>query len=608
MDRKGALQVLEYPPLAMTESSMVNLVALLLLAVTVAVITKKIRVPYTVALVLVGVAAGALWKGDSIDLDRELILLIFLPPLLFEGCLNMDLEILRRNALPVFLLALPAVILTVVGLGALIHVLLVDDLLLALLVAAIIAPTDPVSVLAIFRELGVGRDLSVTVEGESVFNDGIGVVLVLILADAVTGGTGGEGVGLGDGVVRFLMEVGIGLAVGLVLGGAAYLILSWVDDHLVEVVLSLILAYGSYLAADQLHGSGVISVVAAGLIMGNFGRILAMSPTTRITLSAFWDVAAFLANSLIFLLIGTHTHPEKYELGGESAAAVVDKAEKAAETFSGLPGGDVPGGAVEGGKTLIEGDIRMWAAVLIVFLLLLALRGVIVYGLMTACRWLQGRPPVRWIFVVFWGGLRGAIPIALVLGLHDHLEAGIAEEAKHLVLGVVLLSLVVQGLSMRFILRGLGLGGPSEQERVLEETEGRAIAARAAERELEVMKKNGEIPLPLYEEIRVGLEEERKRAVRELRALVEEQPTLFGARRRHVWTRILKAQRVTLQAAVRRGVISEDVLHHLTGEIDARLSEGLPEMGEEEDPSPEGGDEVEEAPPDDPGIVPPGGS
>lgn len=526
----------------MEEPAILKLVALLLLAVAVAVLTKRVRVPYTVALVLVGLAAGALWREGRIALSHDLILLVFLPPLLFEGCLNMDLEVLRRNALPVFLLAVPGIVITILALGAIIHLILDVEFLYALLVAAIIAPTDPISVLALFKEVGVGKDLAVIVEGESVFNDGIGVLIFLVLLGAVEAAPEAAP-GLGEGSLLLLQQVGIGLGVGVLLGGAAYWVLRWIDDHLIEVVLSLILGYGSFVAAGVLGGSGVISVVAAGLIIGNYGRFLSMSPTTRITLSAFWGVAAFLVNSLVFLLIGIDTDPEK----------------------------------------LLDGRFP-WSTIAAVFAAALVLRAGICYGLMEISRRLTGRPPLRWTFVIFWGGLRGTVPIALALGITGTLAGVEAEDTRHLVFGVVLLSLVFQGISIRFVLSLLGLGGRSEDERVLEETEGRALAARAAEHELETMRKRGEIPPPLYEELRVDLEAERKRAVEKLRSLVEGRPGLFGARRRHIMTRVLKAQRVALQAASHRGVISEDVLNELTGEIDARLAEGLPDPAEEKGP------------------------
>ncbi|MCZ6690651.1 MAG: Na+/H+ antiporter [Planctomycetota bacterium] len=537
----------------MSESRILYLVFLLLVAVTVAVLAKRLRVPYTVALVLVGLVVGLSWQSAGIELSVDLILLIFLPPLLFEGCLNMDLEVLKRNALPVFLLAVPGILLSVILLGGAIHLFLgtpaVYTFGYALLLAAILSPTDPVSVLATFKEAGVGKDLSVIVEGESVFNDGIGVVLFLLIAEGLRH-SGGESFDLQGGTVEILREVGIGLGIGIVLGVAIHWVLGRIDDHLVEVALSLILAYGSYTLAMVLHGSGVMAVVAAGLILGNYGQFLAMSPSTRITLHAFWDVSAFLANSFVFILMGLSMHPEDFT------------------------------------------KMVIWSAVGI-FLILMILRAGICYGLMAVARLLQHRPPTRWTFVILWGGLRGTIPIALVLGLtaatFPDLVAEAAgdrvNEARAVVFGVVFLSLIVQGLTIRFVIRKLGLGGGSDEELMLHKAEGRALAAYAAERELEAMKRQGEVPEKIYLEIKERLAKETGEAVEELHGLLDGHPSLLGARRRHIEVRILQAQRTALQKAVVRGVISEDAFHPLRDQIDFLLTEGLPESSEEAPPT-----------------------
>ncbi|MCZ6601956.1 MAG: sodium:proton antiporter [Planctomycetota bacterium] len=541
----------------MSESRILYLVFLLLVAVTVAVLAKRLRVPYTVALVLIGLVVGLSWQSTGIELSVDLILLIFLPPLLFEGCLNMDLEVLKRNALPVFLLAVPGLLLSVILLGGAIHLFLgVYTFGYALLLAAILSPTDPVSVLATFKEAGVGKDLSVIVEGESVFNDGIGVVLFLLIAESLRQ-SGGESFNLQGGIIQILREVGIGLGIGVVLGVAIHWVLGRIDDHLVEVALSLILAYGSYTLAMVLHGSGVMAVVAAGLILGNYGQFLAMSPSTRITLHAFWDVGAFLANSFVFILMGLSMHPEDFT------------------------------------------KMVIWWAVGI-FLILMILRAGICYGLMAVARLLQNRPPTRWTFVILWGGLRGTIPIALVLGLttatFPDLVAEAAgnrvNEARAIVFGVVFLSLIVQGLTIQFVIRKLGLGGGSDEELMLHKAEGRALAAYAAERELEAMKRQGEVPEKIYLEIKERLAKETGEAVEELHGLLDAHPSLLGARRRHIEVRILQAQRTALQKAVVRGVITEDAFHPLRDQIDFLLSEGLHEASED-DPLPEEEDAVD---------------
>jgi len=238
----------------------------------------------------------------------------------------------------------------------------------ALVFGALIAATDPVAVVSLFRVLGVPKRLRVLVEGESLFNDGTAIVLYnLLLAFALTGQFS-----LGQGIVEFIRVSVGGVLVGLLLGWLASRLIARIDDYLIETTLTTVLAYGAYLIAEQLHFSGVLAVVAAGLVNGNIGP-QGMSPTTRIVLFNFWEYLAFLANSMVFLLIGLQV--------------------------------DIP--------TLLSA----WQPILWSILGVMVARLVIVYGLdWLAGRWIDPIPP-RWQHVLAWGGLRGAVSLALVLSL-----------------------------------------------------------------------------------------------------------------------------------------------------------------------------------------------
>ncbi|MFQ5690435.1 MAG: Na+/H+ antiporter [Gemmatimonadota bacterium] len=510
------------------------IVELLLIAVAVAVATKYVRLPYTVALVLVGVTLGALVRVESLQLSRELILFIFLPPLLFEGCLNMDLSLLVRNWRRVFLLAVPGTLASalLIGFGAY-HLFswlgAPLPIELALLLGVMLSPTDPISVLAIFKEQGVTRELSILVEGESVFNDGIGVVLFLLALEVA----GGHSVTLADATVEFVREVAGGALVGFSLGYLIYRLLGQIDDHLVEVVISLVLAYGVYLVAERLHMSGVIAVVVSGLIIGNYGRMFSMSPTTRISLAHFWDVASFIINSLLFLLMGL-----ELDLGRARGFGL---------------------------------------AIFGAFALMIVARTIVAHGSLWLDRLLGGaRLPRGWSTVVNWGGIRGSIPIALALGLPAAglLTPGLRAQLIAVVFGAVFLSVVVQGLTMKPLLGRLGLLGLGEEERLYEEALGRVVAARAAVRSLESAYREGGLPEERYERMKARLEAERARAASEASRTAREYSLIRRRQLARSSERLVRAERTALDQAYRRGLLSATVADRLKRELDARLVEG----------------------------------
>lgn len=413
-----------------------TVVTLMLIAALVAIAASRVRVPYTVALVVVGVGLGASGAFDAVRLTSELIFLIFLPPLLFEGALNLDLGELRRRWLQVSVLA---------GLGTVVAALVIATGLVvvvgmpvrfAALLAVILAPTDPVSVLAILKESGVSGGLRALLEAESIFNDALGFALYVIAVDVAF--PDGGSITAGHAIGQFVAAVGIGLAVGAVCGLIAHRLMATLDDHLVEITLSLVTAFGSFLVASQVGGSGLVATVVAGLLIGNYGTDSSTTEASRLSLIEFWDVVAFLANSAIFLLIGMRFRPA--ELGERNTAL---------------------------------------AAVVCVITVFVG-RAVISYGLVRP--FVPSRPiaddattttrrpaiPRRWIPAIFWGGLRGTVPIALVLGLDETRFAGI--DASAVVFTTVVVSLLSQGLTYRWLLERLGLvgsgsgGGPIRSE------------------------------------------------------------------------------------------------------------------------------------------------
>jgi monovalent cation:H+ antiporter, CPA1 family len=388
--------------------SLTVVVSLLLAASLVAIAAFYLRLPYTVALVIAGLVFGLTGVFGSVKLSEQMILLVFVPPLVFDGAINMHRAELRRRWKQVAILAVPGTILTAAVIAGALALLPGMPWQAAVLIAVIVAPTDPVSVLAIFKANGVAAGLQTLLEGESLFNDALGIVLYVIAIDVAF--PGAHQVSVVSGLATFALAIAVGVGVGFAVGFVAEKLMSTLDDHLVEIALSLVAAYGSYLVADHLRGSGIIAVVVAGLLVGN-SNIAHARVESQATMLSFWEVVAFLANSALFLLIGL-----AFRLGD-----------------------------------LIEQ--RTFLAAVVATVAMSGARAVVVRVL------LQAEPtadvPKGWRTAMFWGGLRGGIPIALVLGLEGRRVGNTNTEA--LVFAVVLFSLIVQGTTYKPLLRRLNL-------------------------------------------------------------------------------------------------------------------------------------------------------
>lgn len=386
-------------------------ITLLLIASGVAMLTKWIRVPYTLALVVVGLAISPMHFLPAVHISPDLILLIFLPALLFEAAWNLKLSKLRANLVPILMLATIGVCFSVGIIGSIIHYGIGLSWSSALLFGAIISATDPVSVLALFKKLGAPERLSVIIEGESLLNDGTAVVVFKILLSVVLGTTAIESTGslVFSSLGAFIFMVVGGLFVGGVIGFFISKVTSYFDDHLLEITLTTIAAYGSFLFAETLHVSPVIAVLATGVIIGNYGWDIGMSPNTQVAVDSFWEYAAFVVNSLVFLLIGLEI---PLSMLGEHAVHI------------------------------------LWA-----LLAMITARVLVIYGLMALSNRITERVSSSWQHVLFWGGLRGSLSIALVLSL----PLLLADRAQLVAMtfGTVIFSLLAQGLTISPLLRWL---------------------------------------------------------------------------------------------------------------------------------------------------------
>jgi CPA1 family monovalent cation:H+ antiporter len=389
-------------------------VILFAIAAAVAVVARRVRVPYTVALLVVGVLLGSFSNLPVPALTKELLFAVFLPGLLFEAAFHLRFSDFHRNWLTISSLAVPGVIastaltaLLFVPAAQLLGVVAAPDWRPAIVFGALIAATDPIAVVALFRSLGAPRRLTVLVEGESLLNDGTAVVFFTLALHLSTGQTT-SAVAL---VAEFLRVAGGGVAIGALLGWVISLVISRLDDAMVEITLTTVAAYGSFVFAEQLHMSGVIATVAAGLMCGNVAAGRGMSESTRVAMANFWSYVAFALNSVVFLLLGYQvTH-----------AAV----------------------------------LSAWAAILIAYLSVTVGRGIVIGVVSMLLKPSTEALPRGWPTVLAWGGLRGALSLVLALSLPVDFPA--RDLVIAMTAGVVALSIVVQGVTIAPLVKRLGL-------------------------------------------------------------------------------------------------------------------------------------------------------
>jgi CPA1 family monovalent cation:H+ antiporter len=495
-------------------------IELLLIVSLVALAVRRLNIPYTVALVVVGLVL-TLQQPLELELRPEVILALFVPPLVFEAAFHLSFDELRRSLVSLLVLAVPGVVVTMFVVGGVLALATPLGTGAALLFGALIAATDPVAVVAMFRTLRVPKRLAVLVEGESLLNDGTAIVVFNLVLMAVLTGE----FNLVQGLLDFAWVAVGGALLGGLLGWLIARLIARVDDYLIEITLTTVLAFGAYLLAERLHVSGVLAVVTAGLVNGNLGP-RGMSPTTRIVLFNFWEYVAFLANSLVFLLIGLQVN----------LAAVV----------------------------------AAWQPIAWAVLAVLAARFLVVYGLGAVSARLGTPIPMRWQHVLSWGGLRGAISLALALSLPAVLGAE-REALRVMAYGVVLFTLLVQGTSMGPLLRRLQITRRSEVQLEYERRHARLTAARAAEKHLDNLHREGLLTSHVWERLQPALAERTSALRGAVREVLASQPSLESEEVDTAWREALRAERSALQGLRRDGVISAEVFESLAAEIDAAL-------------------------------------
>ncbi|ASC71701.1 Na(+)/H(+) antiporter ApNhaP [Halomicronema hongdechloris C2206] len=488
------------------------------------VLTLLRNIPYTLLLLLVGLGLAIL-DVRLVNLSPELILFIFLPPLLFEAAWNLNWQSLRRDFIPILLYAVVGVLISIGGLVLGLGTLAGASLATVLLVGASLSATDPVSVVALFRELGVDKRLTTLMEGESLFNDGVAVVAFNLLVGLALGV---EQFDVSVTVARFLVFVGIGTGIGALIGFGISFLTQRFDLPLVEQSLTLVSAYGTYLVAEELGGSGVIAVVTTGLILGNFGSRIGMNPRTRLAVSEFWEFVAFFVNSIVFLLIGD--------------------------------------------QVKFEGLANNLNVIGIAIAIILITRLVSIFGLGALSNWLvQANIPRQGQTVLWWGGLRGSVSVALALSVPVSLSQ--REEIIAIVFGVMLFTLLVQGLTTQPLLEKLGLLGDEPLRQEYKQMVAHRVAMNRVMQRLRDLKQRQEMDPELLGYQMALVEGQLNEVNEKLTKLVRQNPEIQAFATQQLRDELLAIESDTYAEFIRAGQIKDELKPLLQEVLPDRLGE-----------------------------------
>lgn len=491
---------------------------LVMIAAGITAIAKKFKQPYPIALVIVGAIIGLsnvpvlqplitfITEGEVFNF---VIITLFLPALLGEAALKMPSSQLNDNKKPILALAFGGTLLSFVIIGFASIWLLQFSIPVAFVFAALMSATDPVSVLSIFKSVGVKKRLATVIEGESLFNDGLAVVLFNISAFSLINYLDLGLLGASYGLWEFVKVISLGLITGALLGYMFSRLTKYFDDYPLEIIFSIILFYSAFLVAESFQASGVIAVVVAALIFGNYGSKIGMSPTTKLNINNFWDVAALLANSLVFLMVGLEI-------------TRINVAEN-------------------------------WIFILLAILIVLVARSIAVYSSLLFIK----NIPVSWKHIMNWGGLKGSLSIALVLSLPKDFDG--REEILLMAFSVVLFSLVVQGLSIKPLISRLGV---NKKEKGYEEYE--TLIARSHQSEIGIqeiirVKKDLFVSEFLAKELINEYEQQRAALHRDIEELFRNYPDLKEKQKIALLKHSLYAQHEAINHLLRKEIISDEV-------------------------------------------------
>ncbi|MBY0546474.1 MAG: Na+/H+ antiporter [Candidatus Obscuribacterales bacterium] len=479
--------------------------------------TKWIRLPYSIALVIVGLFIGVFHCLPVVTMTPDLILLVFLPALLFEASWNLQLEWLKSCFKPVSLLATVGVLISAVVVGFVVHVITGIDFKVGLLFGAMISATDPISVLALFKKLRVNRRLHMILEGESLLNDGTAVALFKVLLASMLIGSDLSWTKIG--MDFFLMTFG-GMLVGAAVGYISSKVTEYFDDHLLETTLTVLVAYGSYILAEQFKVSSVIAVLVAGFIMGNFGSRKGMSATTRVAVDSFWEYAAFIAESLVFLLIGMQI---KYDL------------------------------VVKYSPFILAGIVAILIA-----------RVVVVYLLCLFSRSKRLPIPLAWQHILFWGGLRGSLCMAMALSLPESFPQ--REMLVVTTFGVALFTLLVPGLTMEPLVRWMKVSAQRLPKATQIQNE--IDKLEREKKNIQLAFKSGQLSSDVYKKKIQEIESQLKESKDTIELLEHSESSEDEVERLFIETALVRAQKACILQLAKKDTAKPEVLEEFRQRID----------------------------------------
>jgi monovalent cation/hydrogen antiporter len=500
------------------------------------VLAVAVRVPYPILLVLGGLVLGFVPGIPRAELPPDLVLVLFLPPLLYWSSFFSSARELRSDARAITLSAVLLVLVTMLAVAAIAHALVPGlPWAAAFVLGAIVSPTDPLAATEIARRLGVPRRLVTLIEGESLVNDATALVAYrLALAAVVTGSFT-----LWEAGLRFVVGAIGGVAIGLAIGWLIAEARRRLDDPVTEIILSVVTGYAAYLPAERLGVSGVLAAVTAGLYVGWYAPRIA-SPATRLLGFSFWEVLVYLLNAVLFVLVGLQLHPILTSVGGRSMAVLLGQAALVSAVVIG---------------------VRLAFGFTIPYLIRLIDR---------RSTQRARRVGARQRLVVGWSGMRGSVSLAAALALPLETRAGEPFPQRNLILfitfAVIFATLVLQGLTLPTLIHRLGVRDDGTEAR--EELRGRLGATDAALARLEELAAAEWTRDDTVERMR-GLYQFRRRRLKARAGYLEDdgyQDRSLAYQR--LVRELLEAQRRAIVQLRNQGTISNDVMHRIERDLD----------------------------------------